>query len=277
MKQIAALTIVRNSDHFLKRWISYYGKAFGRENLYVIFDGTDQKLPPESDGVTLYQFEHTPLKRAAGDRQRASWASDLAEELLNTHDIVIGTDVDEFLLIDPSHNLSLSSYLLSIDLPPTLSALGMDVACNRNYEGALDWNKPFLGQRQYCLLSDRYTKACVMSRPLRWGSGFHRVKNTGFKIDPNLFLFHFGSVDEQVVLSNADDPEKKAMGWASHQVRRAALADEISSAHDFLSDERIKTARRELSRPRSLLAWNKPRPLKSDKIVHIPRRFYGIV
>jgi hypothetical protein len=277
MNRIAALTIVRNSDRFLKRWISYYGAVFGRENLYVIFDGTDQKLPQESEGVTVHWFDHTPMKRAAGDRQRASWASGLAKKLLNTYDIVIGTDVDEFLLIDPSLDFSLSSYLLSIDLPPSLSALGMDVACNRNYEGVFDWDKPFLGQRQYCQISDRYTKACVLSRPLRWGSGFHRVKGTGFTIDPSLFLFHFGSVDEQVVLNNADDPEKKAMGWASHQVRRAAVADEISSVHDFLSDERIKTARRELSRPRSLLAWNKPRPLKSDKIVHIPKRFHGLV
>ena len=35
MKNICAITMVRNDDFFLRKWISYYGKELGEENLYV--------------------------------------------------------------------------------------------------------------------------------------------------------------------------------------------------------------------------------------------------
>ena len=49
--RIAALTMVRNDDFFLERWIGYYGKVLGRENLYVFFDGKDQTVPEFCAGV----------------------------------------------------------------------------------------------------------------------------------------------------------------------------------------------------------------------------------
>ena len=45
MKKIAALTMVRNDDFFLQKWVEYYGAQLGPENLYVYFDGTDQTIP----------------------------------------------------------------------------------------------------------------------------------------------------------------------------------------------------------------------------------------
>ena len=43
-KKICALTMVRNDDFYLRRWVEYYGRELGRENLYIFFDGTDQKI-----------------------------------------------------------------------------------------------------------------------------------------------------------------------------------------------------------------------------------------
>ena len=44
MKKIAALTMVRNDDFYLRKWVEYYGAQLGRENLYIWFDGTDQTI-----------------------------------------------------------------------------------------------------------------------------------------------------------------------------------------------------------------------------------------
>ena len=33
MKHIAALTMVRNDEFFLRKWVEYYGRELGRENL----------------------------------------------------------------------------------------------------------------------------------------------------------------------------------------------------------------------------------------------------
>jgi len=224
-KRIAALTIARNADRFIERWIAHYGAALGYENLYVIFDGMDQKLP-HSQNTSPFQSVQ---------------------------------------------------YLSARPIGSSLSALGVDVARNQAVEAPLDWNAPFLGQRGFGLLSDRYTKACIITRPVRWGSGFHRVKGQKFRIDPNLFLFHFGSVDTQEINARFEDAERASNGWTSHQKRRASVSEKITSSNPLDGDTRFPTARTSLSRARSLFAWNKPRPLKSDDVVKIPTRFYGVV
>ena len=33
MKKIAALTMVRNDDFYLRKWVEYYGAQLGKENL----------------------------------------------------------------------------------------------------------------------------------------------------------------------------------------------------------------------------------------------------
>ena len=42
MKRIAALTMARNDDFYLRKWVEYYGAQLGRENLYIFLDGLDQ-------------------------------------------------------------------------------------------------------------------------------------------------------------------------------------------------------------------------------------------
>ena len=41
-KKICALTMVRNDNFFLKKWVEYYTAQIGASNLYVYFDGNDQ-------------------------------------------------------------------------------------------------------------------------------------------------------------------------------------------------------------------------------------------
>ncbi len=274
MKRIAALTTVRNGGAFLERWIAYYGAALGRENLTVIFEGLEQTLP---DGVTDVNTIHVPFenhKRSKGDSIRAARASDVARDLLADYDLVIGCDVDEILIADPAVSDDLGTYLSGLAIDGCVSGMGIDVACNTRHEADLNWDKPLLGQRRFAVISDRYTKASVLSKPLRWGSGFHRVKGHGFTIDPNLFLFHFGSVDAKANAEKQADEEKIAAGWAGHQKRRDSLVDDISDAETIIhGDARFETARAELSRKRSLIAWNKPRPLAADKVIEIPERF----
>ena len=50
-KRIAAITMVRNDDFFLHKWVDYYGAQLGRENLYVYFDGEDQEIPSYCEGT----------------------------------------------------------------------------------------------------------------------------------------------------------------------------------------------------------------------------------
>ena len=276
MKRIAAITSVRNGAHFLDRWIAYYGAKLGHDNLHVIIDGLDQPLPDPKSGVHVHQHPFVARSRVAGDKFRAARASDLAAKLFETYDVVLATDVDEFIVVDPATGQSLASYL-SAQNGPVISALGVDVACNTRVESDLDWDQPFLGQRMFGLISDRYTKASVIYAPMRWGSGQHRVKGRGFTIDPNLFLFHFGSVDAQETAARMADRDRSDAGWGAHQMRRNAVIDDVSTIAHVDGDSCFDAARAALSKPRSIIAWNKPRPMKTKIVAAIPDRFRGIV
>ena len=35
-KRVAALTMVRNDDFYLRRWTAYYGRELGEEHLYIL-------------------------------------------------------------------------------------------------------------------------------------------------------------------------------------------------------------------------------------------------
>ena len=277
LKRIAVITSVRNGAHFLDRWIAYYGGEVGFENLYIIVDGLDQPTPDPSSGVNILPHPYEARSRSAGDKFRAARASDLAASLFETYDIVIGTDVDEFIVVDPAISKSLAAYLFSVPQSGVLSAMGVDVACNTRQEKPLDWDAPFLGQRQFGQISDRYTKASIMFEPLRWGSGQHRVRGRGFTVDPHLVLFHFGSVDDKATDTRTQDAERNRTGWAAHQRRRNAVVTNVSTSPVIDGDVRFRSARKMLSRPRAPWAWNKPRPLRVDDIVQIPDRFFGIV
>tara|TARA_B110000090_G_C13273223_1_gene404943 strand:- start:117 stop:950 length:834 start_codon:yes stop_codon:yes gene_type:complete len=277
LKRIAALTSVRNGERFLKRWITYYGHELGYQNLFIILDGVDQEGPDSDLGLNLHWFDHVPMSRVAGDKFRANRASVLAHELMQTYDLVIGTDVDEFLVLDPHRSEGLLQYISQRPITSNLSGMGIDVAQHRIKEHNLDWSKPFLDQRQYGVISDRYTKASILSEPHFWGSGYHRVKGQPFEIDPYLYLLHFGSVDDLETNARSADQERVKSGWSGHQLRRNAISDLVSTCEPNDGDKAFDNARHLLSRRRSLISWNKPRQLKPHQVIKIPARFKGLV
>lgn len=278
MKKIAVITSVRNDTVFIDRWIGYYSEQFGANNLYVQLDGLDQPLPDPSYGVNVIRHEFTKRNVVAGEKFRAARASELAATLFaDGYDLVIGTDIDEFLLVDPKLKESLKAYLSGKRIKNSLSGLGVDVVQNTAVEPSLDASRPFLDQRSYALLSHRYTKPCILSKPLRWGSGYHRVKGHNFRIDPNLFMFHFGSVDRSVSSARLSDKDRIEQGWTAHQIRREKMFEDVMQLKPLDGDERFASARRSMTWIRPVFAINKPGPLRANELILIPARFRGLV
>lgn len=275
-KKIAAVTMARNDEFFLNRWIAYYSKQLGAENLYIYLDGLDQKIPSGAGNTHITKLEHKDLPRLAGDKHRIKLLSDLAADLFaQGYDLVIGTDSDEFLVVDPKTNKTLRQYLSDANIKTTVSGLGLDVGQHLNKEYELDPDISFLEQREYALLSTRFTKTSVLAKPVRWGSGFHSVKKHNFHIDKNLYLLHFGSVDYEQIRKKIGARSK---GWKKHTMRRAEniLLITKSRARDF--DRATKIARIMQTILRPVYAWNKPAQLGLKRVVKIPSRFkkYGI-
>ncbi|HOY47100.1 MAG TPA: glycosyltransferase family 2 protein [Alphaproteobacteria bacterium] len=269
-KRIAAITMARNDEFFLNRWIAYYGRELGEENLYIYLDGLDQKIPSGAGNANITKLPHKEgLSRSQGDKYRISLLSNLAKNLfLNGYDIVIGCDTDEFLVVDPNTKKSLAQYLSDKKINTPISGLGLDVGQDLNAEDQLDLEKPLLQQREFALLSTRYTKPVVLGGIARWGSGFHCVKNNNFKIDKNLYLLHFGSVDYEMIRSKIGD---RNPDWKKHLARRAQTIY-IITRKKRRSEKFIKLARILQTWVRPIYAWNKPAQFGLKLVTKIPNK-----
>ncbi len=270
LKRIPAITMARNDDFFLSRWIEYYGAQIGTENLYIYLDGTDQNVPKNAGNAHVKKLPHTDMSRAAGDKYRINLMSDLAADLFaRGYDIVIGCDCDEFLVVDPETQMSLAEYLSNNARHKTISGLGLDVGQNMRMEKSLDPVQPILAQRQYALLSTRYTKPVVLTHPARWGSGFHSVKSHNFHIDKNLYLLHFGAVDMDMLVTKA---AARGPDWVAHLRRRGNGTINLVTNKTTRGNGAIAAARilQHIARP--IYAWDKPGMLGLKWVVKIPSR-----
>ena len=268
--------MVRGDEFYLRKWVEYYGRELGRENLYVLFDGTDQIVPDFCEGVNTQLRERKTGSVVEGDKRRIDMLSDLAAELLKEYDIVIGTDADEYIVADPAIATSLADYLSAAEFGPCLSPLGIDMGQKMGEEGNIDPGRPFLSQRHYGLIGTRYTKSSVISSPVRWGRGFHRVKGHNFKIAEGLFLFHCGYFDMQRIRERFADKDRLADGWERHLKKRSRTIRVVTEkpARDF--DSWTARARRIQTFVRPPYAWNKPAMFNLDIVVRIPDRFKNL-
>lgn len=270
LKKIAAITMARNDEFFLTRWIKYYGDEIGTENLYIYLDGTDQVTPKNAGAAHIKKLPHTDMPRAAGDKYRIGLMNDLARELLKSYDIVIGCDCDEFLIVDTNTNKTLAEYLSDIKIRNTVSGLGLDVGQNMNCESTLDTSAPILPQREYALLSTRYTKPVVKNAPVDWGSGFHSISGHNFHIDKNLYLLHFGAVDMQMLEQKA---AARGDDWLNHLRRRGNGTINAVTTLPARDEKWLRRARILQTFARPIYALDKPGMFGLKRVVKIPSRF----
>ena len=274
---IAAVTMVRDGEQYLRKWTAWYGGLLGKDNLYIFFDGTDQVPPPCTSGCNVRIVPRVEGNVAAGDRGRAALLSEFASTLLEKYSFVIGTDVDEFICPDPACGKNLVEYLSGLNTAgrKCFSALGCDVVQNVSCEGPIDWDKPLLDQRSHALLSTRYTKASILCAPAEWGSGFHRVRGSNYHILKDLYLFHFGCADATLVDRRKADRDLASRGWSRHLGKRQRLFKLVARLKARSWEVWTQRARRIQTVCRHPYAWNKPAMLGLRVRVRIPKRFRG--
>ena len=278
MKRIAALTMVRNDEFYLRKWVEYYGAQLGRENLYIWFDGTDQQIPSFCAGTHATAIPKIGTDVVSNDKGRVAVMSAKAAELFaEGYDLVIGTDADEFVVVDPRLGLSLPEYLSRCKIGVSLSPLGLDFGQKLGEEGDITDERPFLQQRHFAQIGTRYTKCSVLGRPCPWGSGFHRVRGHNFHIAKDLYLLHFGYFDMKRLQDRFRDADRLELGWEAHMRKRSRTIRYVTElpARDFGRWTRFARICQTLCRPP--YALNKPAMLELRIVVRIPERFQNIV
>ena len=278
MKRIAALTMVRNDDFYLRKWVEYYGRELGRDNLYIYYDGLDQQVAPFCEGTHACAVEKIGSQVVEAEKGRLRFLSGKAADLLSSgYELVIGVDADEFLIADPATGKGLAEYLSGLDIKGSVSGIGLDFGQKLGEEGDISASEPFLQQRHYAQIGTRYTKPSTLSKPLLWGSGFHRVKGHDFHLARDLYLFHFGYFDQKRLEDRFKDKDRLAQGWEKHMKKRSRAIRLVTElpARDFDRWTSIARLLQKVFRPP--YAWNKPGMLGLKIVVEIPERFQNIV
>ncbi len=278
MKHIAALTMVRNDDFFLRKWVEYYGRELGKENLYIYYDGEDQAVADVCQGTNAFLHPKIGQQVVTAEKGRLKFLSQQAAELFaKGYDIVIGVDADEYIVVDPKLGIGLKEFLSRLDIDVSLSPLGLDFGQKLDEEGDLSLEKTFLSQRHYAQIGTRYTKPSIISQPCRWGSGFHRVKGHNFHIASDLYLLHFGYADCKILEGRLGDADRVAQGWKKHIYKRSRTIKYATEkkARDF--DKWTRFARICQTWCRPPYALNKPAMFELRLVVKIPERFNDVL
>lgn len=187
--RIAAVTMVFNEQVFLPIWLTHYGQAVGYQNLFVIDDGSDDGSTSDSRILNIIRRPRGELDEA----YRARLISRFHEKLLKHYDVVIFTDADELIVVDPDVDQSIASYLESRDFG-FLNPIGLNVVHRVEREPPINLGKPLLAQRRYMKFSPWYSKPAIARIPMDWLPGFHRCRSPQ-RFDRNLLLFHLRSMD----------------------------------------------------------------------------------
>lgn len=278
MKKIAAITMVRNDDFFLRKWVEYYGRELGKENLYIYYDGEDQTIGEFCQGTNAYIHSKIGTQVVSAEKGRLKFLSNKAAELFaNGYDLVIGVDADEYIVVDPKLGVSLREFLSSYDIDVCLSPLGLDFGQKLGEEGDLSLEETFLRQRHYAQIGTRYTKPSIIAQPCQWGSGFHRIKGHNFHIAKDLYLLHFGYADKRILEERLGDTDRIAQGWGKHIYKRSRTIRYVTekTARDFDSWTRYARICQTWCRPP--YALNKPAMFELRIIIMIPERFNDVI
>jgi hypothetical protein len=191
--RVAVLTTVRDEAEMLPRWVDYYGRQVGLENLLVLddnsVDGSTKDLP-----CTVYRLPAAPwrMEWAPG---RLRIVNGLAQALLACYDFVVFTDADEFLVPDPNKYHGLRDYLAARLDRTVIAPLALNVLHNPVAEPEeLDHGRRVLAQRRHVKFAPVMCKPLLKRVPAAWRPAFHGI-NAPYEIDRDLLLLHLKYYD----------------------------------------------------------------------------------
>lgn len=251
--KIAALTLVRNDSYFLERWIAHYGAALGHENLFIIFRGTDWVHPRLPDAISKIVVSDSPHDRYARNEWSAAFVSTTAAYLLQSHDAVLRTDIDEFVVMDPDAGQTLAQAIAGWRDLGCVSALGTDVIHHRATEAPLDVQAgPILAQRKHGVITREFSKPVVIYHPVRWQAGFHRADGQEIRFGPMLHLFHLALHDETIAQSRVSEraASHSSDSLLAHVTARLDRFREVTLADPIPGDQVYDKARAQIAAPR---------------------------
>jgi hypothetical protein len=225
--RVVALTMTRDEAGMLPRWLEYYGGQLGNENLVVLDDNS-------VDGST----DHLPCPRlrlppepwtSPWAQARLALVNGLSRGLLACYDVVVFTDVDEFLVPDPRRYEGLVDYLTVNRSREVIAPLAVNVLHNPMVEPALDPRQPLLAQRRFVKYAPGMCKPLIKRTAADWWASFHGI-TAPFEVDRDLLMLHMKFCDVSSLMTVSEHRHARHEEGRGHPTSAWAVSsDELAS------------------------------------------------
>ena len=190
--RVVVLTMAQNEADMLRRWVDYYSRQVGAENLVVLDDNSDDG---STDGLSCTRLQVPPGPwKSSWAQTRLGLVNGMSRGLLACYDVVVFTDVDEFLVPDPARYDGLIDYLRTNQDRKIIAPLAVNVLHIPAVEPALDPGRPVLMQRRFVKFAPGMCKPLIKRVPADWTAAFHGVAKP-FEIDRDLLMLHLKYCD----------------------------------------------------------------------------------
>ena len=286
---VAAITMVRDEQAMLPRWIAHYAAQCGGPQHLLVID--DNSTDGSTDDLACPVIRIPPLTKNHFEPSRLSLLSKFAAGLLEAYDAVLFADADEFLVADPAKYASLVDLVADRPDVPVLGAMGMNLVHHLGNEDALDPARPLLAQRRLAKFIPLMCKPAIKRVPAAWTAASHGVKGTPYRIDPDLYMFHAKFSDRDSLRAAADHRRQMVeMDGRAHRTNWKFGGDAMVELLDTIAGE-VPEQLKEFVPPKKLLAGivkqegqtyrargdRQVPAMRKRPFTLVPERFHGIV
>ncbi|RDJ22157.1 glycosyltransferase family 2 protein [Bosea caraganae] len=193
MKKIAVVTMQYNEEFYVSRWIDYYARLVGVENLYVVDHDSNDEVREKLSRVSVVRYPRSALD----DQERARFVSKFVGALLELYETVIYTDCDEFVSHDPRRFAGFTDWLDATDFEYS-TCVGFNVMTMLEEENAVLLEGQVLEQRRHVRFVSPMCKTLIVRKPIRWGGGFHHANRPPHFHGAYLFHLKYADLAERM-------------------------------------------------------------------------------
>lgn len=244
-----AMTMVYQDHAFLKRWVDYYGRQFGREHLYILSHGGDPEHEKIGEGANFIRLPRDPTMWRM-DRRRWNLISKFSAGMLRYYNWFIVGDVDEVVIVDPAVAPDLTTYLGRYsnprNAPASLCPFAIELVHNPEAEPEpLSEDAPILSRRRVFRANANYAKPCVLRKETGFTVGGHANTHQPRVLDPHLYLVHLrffdydtvtarlaGRKDMRTTMIGDRDPKDAGKAWSRDLETFLALSKGVAVRED---------------------------------------------